>query len=366
MKEQRNTLLATAHAILNEKPYSKMSEARFMSIMKLVDAIDADRGADVRAVAASNKLAEIRGEEVNAKELRMQEEWRHFIHKPSEKRTYAALQTDVATGSATVPAGQWLHQYNSRLASASGWLRAGATLQTVTNGVPFISFFSDDVANQASIIGENTLLPQVNPVFAAPKPNVKNFATSVTVSNLLLQDAQFDLDGFLQALFAVRVARKFNNYASVDGTEGLFAQLTVGATSASSSVPGTDELIDMQNQVDAAYREDASAPCYMVSPAMRVRLLKLRDTAGALLYPELKQGQLLGFPLVENVDQSSASGGVGVVFGSIKRAILVQSQNTLVRSGERMIEYNQTLYGFVARMGCKLIDANAVTALKLA
>src|SRR4029077_20782273 len=122
--------------------------------------------------------------------------------------------------------------------SYSGWLKAGATLQNVTNGVPFITFFSDDVSNQASIIGENTLLPQVNPVFAAPKPNVRNFATSVTVSNLLLQDAQFALDQFLQALFAVRVARKFNNFASVDGTEGLFAQLTVGATSMSSSVPG--------------------------------------------------------------------------------------------------------------------------------
>jgi HK97 family phage major capsid protein len=366
MKEQRNTLLANAQAILNERPYSRMSEARFMSIMKLVDAIDADRGADVRAIEASAKLAEIRGEETSAKELRVQEEWRHFVHKPSEKRTYTALETDLATGSATVPAGQWLHQYNSRLASYSGWLKAGATLQNVTNGVPFISFFSDDVANQASIIGENTLLPQVNPVFAAPKPNVKNFATSVTVSNLLLQDAQFDLDGFLQSLFAVRVARKFNNFASVDGTEGIFAQLTVGATSMSSSVPGNDELLDMQNQIDAAYTEADSAPCYMVSPAMRIRLMKTRDTAGAMLYPELKQGQLLGFPLVENIDQSSASGGVGVVFGSIKRAVLVQSQHTLIRSRERAAEFNATLYGFVARMGCKLIDGNAVTALKLA
>jgi HK97 family phage major capsid protein len=367
-KEKRNELLATAQQILNAKPvFSKMEEARFHGIMRLIDSDDAERGADTRAIQASNKLAEIRGEEVSAKELRVQEEWRHFIHKPTEKRTYQSLQTDVATGSATVPAGQWLHQYQARLVSASGWLRGGATLQNVTNGVPFITFLSDDASNQASIIGENTLLPQVNPVLAAPKPNVKNFATSVTVSNLLLQDSAFDLDGFLQGLFASRVARKFNNYASVDGTEGIFAQLTVGATSASSSVPTMGELLDMQNQVDAAYREDASAPCYSVSPAMRLRLMKVLDVNGQPLYRSIeREGKLLGYNLIENVDQSSASGGVGVVFGSIKRAILIQSQNTLVRSAERYAEYAQTLFGFVARMGVKLIDANAVTALKLA
>jgi HK97 family phage major capsid protein len=181
-----------------------------------------------------------------------------------------------------------------------------------------------------------------------------------------LQDAQFDLDQFLQGLFAVRVARKFNNYASVDGTEGLFAQLTVGATSASSSVPTTDELLSMQDPsvIDPAYTEDGA--CYMISPTMRTRLMKVKDTTGQLLYPELKANQLLGFPVVTNIDQSSASGGVAVVFGSVKRAVLVQSQHTLVRSRERYAEFNQTLYGFVARMGVKLVDSNAVTCIKLA
>jgi HK97 family phage major capsid protein len=368
VKEQRNTLLAKAQQILNVKPYSKQAEAEFTSIMKLVDAIDADRGADVRAIQANNKLAEIRGEEANAKELRMQEEWRHFVHKPSEQRTYQALETDLATGSATVPYGQWLHSYQSRLSASSGWLRAGATLQNVTNGVPFITFYSDDSANEASIIGENSLLVSANPVFAAPKPNVKNFATSTTVSNLLLQDAQFDLDQFLQGLFAVRVARKFNNYASVDGTEGLFAQLTVGATSSSSSVPSLPELAQMQDPsvIDPAYTEADSAPCYMCSPAMRVRLMKQLDSAGRRVFPEVADGKLLGFPLITNVDQSAASGGVAVVFGSVKRAVLVQSQHTLIRSRERAAEFNQTLYGFVARMGVRLVDSNAVTCIKLA
>jgi len=362
---QRKEVLARAEALLKQTPFSKQNEAMVNSLLRLADAMQQD---DEKSATRSNRLAEIH-EETQTAELRVQEEFRHFVHRPAEKRTYAALETDVATGSAAVPTGQWLHQYQARLASASGFLRAGATLQNVTNGVPFITFFADDVSNEASIIGENSLLTSVNPVFSAPKPNVKNFATSVTVSNLLLQDAQFDLDGFLQALFAVRVARKFNNYASVDGTEGLFAQLTVGATSSSSSVPTTDELISMTDPsvIDPAYTDSDSQPCYMCSPAMRVRLMKQKEaTTNAMLYPELKENRLLGYPLVTNVDQSAASGGIAVVFGSVKRAVLVQSQHTLIRSRERAAEFNQTLYGWVARMGCKLVDANAVTALKLA
>ena len=365
MNTKRQEILNRVEKLLQEKPFSKQNEAQALALLSLADAL----GDDTRAVKASEKVEELRTEAVNEKELRAEMEFRHFVHRPSEKRTYQSLETDLPTGSAVVPTGQWLHQYQERLVSASGWLRAGATLQNVANGVPFITFFSDDSANQASIIGENISLPQANSVFSAPKPNVKNFATSIGVSNLLLQDAQFDLDQFLQGLFASRVARKFNNYASVDGTEGLFAQLTVGATSSSNSVPTTDELIAMQDPsvIDPAYLGSDSAPCYMISPTLRTRLMKQKEgTTNAMLYPELKANQLLGFPLITNVDQSAASGGVAVVFGSVKRAVLVQSQHTLVRSRERMAEFNQSLYGWVARMGCKLVDSAACTALKLA
>jgi HK97 family phage major capsid protein len=55
------------------------------------------------------------------------------------------------------------------------------------------------------------------------------------------------------------------------------------------------------------------------------------------------------------------------VCGSIKRGILVQDTGSvLIRSAERYIELGQTLFGFVSRLGVKLVDGNAVSALKLA
>jgi HK97 family phage major capsid protein len=369
VKEQRNTLLAKAQAILNVKPYSKQAEAEFTSIMKLVDAIDQDRGADVRAIEANSKLAEIRGEEVSAKELRAEAEFKSFVR--GEKRTYSALAEGLAPGSYVVGY-QWRATYLAKLAASSGWLAAGATVANTENGRKYLSFLSDDTANMASIVGENSLVPSNNATYSQPSPDNVAFGTFTTVSRQLVQDSAFDIGNHLANLFAVRVARKFNLYASSEvGGSGLFAQLGASApSSSSSSVPTTDELLAMQDSsvIDPAYLSADSAPCFLISPAMRVRLMKQKEaTTGAILYPELKDNRLLGYPVALNVNQSSASGGVAVVFGSVKRAILVHDITPhLAVSLERYAEFLQVYFSLQHRMGVTITDAAAVNCLKLA
>jgi HK97 family phage major capsid protein len=186
------------------------------------------------------------------------------------------------------------------------------------------------------------------------------------VSSELVQDSAFDIDGYLQSLFAVRVARRFNTYASVDGTAGVLSQFTVGATTASTTVPTIGELANMQGQIDSAYLEADSAPVYTVSPAMRVTLLQQVGSDGRKLYPEIAKGELLGFPLVVNVNQPSAAGSNAVCFGSFKRALLVQSTpQILVRSIERYAEFGTVYFALFHRMGIKITDPDAVTALQL-
>ena len=360
-EKNRTELMTKAKSLLNTKPFSKQAEAEFVRTVQLIDLIDADRKHD----NALRSLQSFEREERDTAELRVQEEWHHFVHRPFEKRTYSALQEGGAPGSAIVPFGQWLHQFTERLISSSGWLKAGATLHQTNTGTPYVSFFSDDETAVASITSENQSLPQANSLFAAPKPDVKNFSTSVSVSNQLVQDAQFELDGFLQGLFATRVARAFNTFATSDATYGLLSQLTVGDTAAT-TVPSLGDLADMQDQIDPAYLEADSQPCYMMSQSLRNILLKQVASSGNLLYPEIKQGQLLGLPLIINTDMTANAGDVAVVCGSVKRAVLVQSVNaTFIRSAERNAEFNQTFYGWVSRLGVKLIDGDAVTALKL-
>jgi HK97 family phage major capsid protein len=364
-KEDRNSLIAKAQEVLNTKPFGKQQEATFNAYMKLLDALDADS----RHERATEVVRELRTEERQTRALRAESEFKGFVHRgEAENRTYSALEAGSVGGSYLVPAGQWRREYVARLTSASGWLQAGANFHISKTGRPYFSFASDDASNVASIIAEDQMIPQANPTFAKPVTNYKKFATALTTSMELEQDVDesFDLNSYLQYMFGKRVGRKFNDYATNDGTDGLLAQITVGVTSVSSSAPSLAELSDLQYAVDPAYLEADSLPVYMGSETMKTRLLKAVTSAGEQLFPSLNDGKLLGLPYVVNSSMTANAGDVALVMGSIKRGVNVQSDApVLIRSAERFVEYGQTFFAFVNRIGAKLVDSKAVTALSL-
>jgi HK97 family phage major capsid protein len=359
--ETRASLIAQAEGLLRNRTFTKEHSARFDALMTLASAMGTG-GDEFRKARASAEMSLV-SEQHEA-------EFRSHVRTGSaitpELRTYSPLGDGSAA--AFLPE-QWKAEYQSRLASASGILKAGATVVGLKSGAKYLSFFSDDTANEAEILAENTQLNDSanpsNPVASVSSPTVVKLATSTQVSSELVQDSAFDIDGYLQSLFAVRVARRFNNYASVDSTAGVLAQFTVAATAASSTVPTLVELSDMQSpaQIDPAYLDGA---VYMMSPALRSILMKQIDSTGRRIYPELSKGELMGFPVVTNVDQPSAAASVAVCFGNFTRALLVQSTpQILVRSIERYAEFGTVYFALFHRMGIKITDADAVTALKL-
>jgi HK97 family phage major capsid protein len=364
-KENRAELMNRAHALLNTKPFSKQIQAEYESVLKLLDVIDDE----ARYRAGSVASIQNHREELETRALRVEEEFRHYIHG-GEKRTYAALAEGTMPGSVVVPTGQWRREYTSRLVSASGWLQAGLTVKNVMTGRPYISFFDNDSSNVASILAENGQLPLANPSFTSPTAIPVSFASALMLNNTLQQDVQngsFDVDGFLQKKLGKRVGRAFNTYATSDGTDGLLAQITVGATSSSTSVPTRNELVAMQGQLNQAYLEPDSNPCYQLSQALKIRLMQQVDTAGRPLYPTLETGTLLGLPAIVNSDFTANAGDVAVVCGSIAQLAIVEDvAPILIKSTERYAELYQTMYGIVHRLGVKLIDSAAATALKLA
>jgi HK97 family phage major capsid protein len=358
--ETRASLITQASALLLERPFTREASAKFDRLMILADAMDIQVD-EFRKAQSGAVQAELRSESEKA--------FRRYIRTGSEVeelRTYSPMGT---TSTAAFLAEQWKAEYQSRLASASGILKAGATVVDLKSGAKYLSFYSDDTSNLAEILAEQVQLNDSanpsNPVASVSSPTVVKLATSTQVSSELIQDSAFDIDSYIQSLFAVRVARRFNNYASVDGTAGVLSQFTVGATAASSTVPTLAELSDMQSpaQLDPAYLDGA---VYMMSPAMRSTLMKQIDSTGRRIYPEISKGELMGFPIVTNVDQPSSAASVAVCFGNFTRALLVQSTpQILVRSVERYAEFNTVYFALFHRMGIKITDADAVTALKL-
>ena len=362
---QRKEVLARAEALLKQTPFSKQNEAMVNSLLRLADALPNEE-AEVRG-NGNDAAAELRARAAERSKVDVaEEEFRHYL-RTIEKRSYTAM--NVATGSQggyLVP-NAWRKEYQSRLVSSSGILKAGVTVIDTENqyGRTWLHFFSDDTANEAEILAENAALSSTPvPAAAVKTPPVVKFSTGGLVSGEILADAAFDLDQYLQGLFAVRVARKFNNWASVDATYGLIPQITVSATAASQTVPTIVELTNMQTAIDYAYREDGAA--YMLSPALEAVLRQQVGTSGNKLYPEMERGQLLGHPYTVNVDLPYAAGSVGAVFGSFKRLAIVQNvRPILTKSVERFAEFDQQFFAFFHRMGIKLVDANAATALKL-
>jgi HK97 family phage major capsid protein len=367
MLSKRQELLRRVKEITDRKPFTKQNEAEAAMLLRLHDAMLDGEESEAR----SNGNVVVRTTEDNAsKELRAEAEFKCFVRDRSlEKRTYSALSEGAAPGSYVMPTGQWRREYSAKLVSASGWLQAGITVKNTLTGKPYISFFDDDSANVASIIGENVSLPQANPTFTTPTATPVAFASSTTLSNQLNQDVQngsFDVDQFLQTLLGKRVGRAFNTFATNDGTYGLLPQITVSATAASTSVPTLGELTDMQAALNQAYLEADSKPVYMMSQALKLRLMKQVDSNGRRLYPELRKNELLGLPAIVNADMTANAGDVAVVAGSIARLAIVEDvAPALIKSTERMAEFNQTLYGIVHRLGVKLVDSNAAVALKL-
>src|ERR1700730_604796 len=152
--EKRNALIEKCEAILARKPYSKMDEAEFKSNMQLADSLNDG--------ARRERIANHLGAESRTKNEEAEAQFRSYCR--GEVRTYTGM--NVATGS---QGGYFLPQiwraaYQARLVSSSGLLKAGATLTdgVGTQGRKFLSFFSDDSANVAQILGEGIQLTQSN------------------------------------------------------------------------------------------------------------------------------------------------------------------------------------------------------------
>jgi HK97 family phage major capsid protein len=355
--EKRNALIEKCESILARKPFGKMDEAEFKSTMLLADSLNDG--------ARRERIAGVLGAEERNAADEAAVNFRNYMRSP-ERRTYSGLVAGTGSAGGFFVPTEWKRQYQAQLVSSSGILKAGATIVEgpAIGAKPYLNFFSSDSGNVASVLAENAQLTKTNPVASVSTPHVVKLATGLNISNELVGDISFDLDSFLQSTFGVRCGRAFNTFASVDSTYGVIPKVTVSATATSSTLPTIAELTNMQTAIDYAYREDGAA--YMLSPALEILLRQQVGTSGNKLYPEMENGRLLGHDYVVNVDQPYAPAAVAVLFGDYKKAFLVQEVSpVLIASKETFAEFFQTAYFYFHRVGIKIADTSAVTALAL-
>lgn len=237
-------------------------------------------------------------------------------------------------------------------------------------------------------VGETAPRPETDtPNFAEIAPPTGELYANPAASQAMLDDAGFDLEGWLASEVAMEFARAegaaFVNGTGVDQPLGFLASPTSMAGDAvrpfgslqyigSGDADGFDgnpegRLIDLVHTMKAGHRQGAS---WVMNSATLSEVRKLKTADGAFLWqPGLVEGQpdrLLGYPVIEAEDMPDVAGGTfPIAFGNFKAGYIIAE-----RSATQILRdpfTNKPFVHFYAtkRVGGQVLDSSAIKLLKI-
>ena len=173
----------------------------------------------------------------------------------------------------------------------------------------------------ASWTAENAAYTASDETFGQATLNAYKAATLIKVSEELLADSAFDLDGYIRQEFGSRIGVLENTaYVAGDGTgkpTGVTTQASAGVTAAGGAAVTADELVDLYHSLSPPYRANA---VFVLKDGTIKLVRKLKDADNQYLWqPGLQAGapdMLLGKPVYADPDMPTAAvNAVSVLFG---------------------------------------------------
>ena len=255
-----------------------------------------------------------------------------------------AQSEGVASAGGFLVPDEWRDGIVEKLKAFGGLMNAAENI-TTADGRPLNWLTNDEVAaNYAEITPENDLWDTgADLVFGTRQLGAYKYTTvgasslPLKVSFELLQDAAFDLKGFISKKFAQRIARKLaadlitatgiNEPQGIISTQGGIASSTARAAAA----PTYSELLGIVHALDPEYRAGAS---WLMNDATLALVQGVVDGSGRPLLwnsnedlSNATKQTLLGFPIV--IDQgmptsTDASQNKSIVFGNLTDAYIVR------------------------------------------
>lgn len=228
----------------------------------------------------------------------------------------------------------------------------------------------------ASWVDEEGSITESDDSFCQVSIGAYKLGTLIKVSNELLNDSVFPLEGYISKEFARRIgAKEEDSFFTGDGDGkpvGIFHSTggaQVGVTAASTSAITADEIIDLFYSLGASYRKKA---VWVLNDATVKSIRKLKDGNGNYLWqPALTADTpdtLLGRPVYTSASVPTiASGAKVIAFGDFSFYWIADRQGRIFKKlSELYATTDQT--GFVAtqRVDGKLIlpEANKVLQMK--
>ncbi|MBC7159075.1 MAG: phage major capsid protein [Porphyrobacter sp.] len=237
-------------------------------------------------------------------------------------------------------------------------------------------------------VGETSLRPETDtPEFAEIAPPTGELYANPAASQGMLDDAAFDLEGWLASEIAMEFARAEGSaFVAGNGVNQPLGFLSSPVSLAGDAVRpfGTlqylgsgepngfdtfpeDRLIDMVHTLKAGYRQGA---CWVMNSTTLSEMRKLKTPDGAFVWQAgLAEGQpdrLLGYPVIEAEDMPDiAAGAVPIAFGNFKAGYLIaeRSATSILRDPFT----NKPFVHFYAtkRVGGQVLDSAAIKLLRV-
>ena len=227
----------------------------------------------------------------------------------------------------------------------------------------------------ASWVDEEGSITESDDSFGQVSIGAYKLGTLIKVSNELLNDSVFPLEGYISKEFARRIgAKEEDSFFNGDGDGkpvGIFHSTggaQVGVTAASTSAITADEIIDLFYSLGASYRKKA---VWVLNDATVKSIRKLKDGNGNYLWqPALTADTpdtLLGRPVYTSTSVPTiASGAKVIAFGDFSFYWIADRQGRIFKKlSELYATTDQT--GFVAtqRVDGKLILPEAIKVLQM-
>ncbi|WP_417745072.1 phage major capsid protein [Rosistilla oblonga] len=303
-------------------------------------------------------------------QLRMRQDVYASVHPTHVKR---AMTTQTgATGGHLVATG-FVNVLELAMLQFNG-IEQVADIMSTSDGSPLPFPTADDTGNEGEIVGENSdVSAEAQPtldevIFGADKYSSK----LVKLPFELLQDNAFNFESVLGGMLGERIGRKALSEMSV-GTNGLVTKAALGKTASLETAITPEELIDLQESVDSAYRSGQSVG-FMMHSNIVTAIRKMKVDGNFIWQSGLQAGvpdTLLGDRLVRNAKMAStmaADARVAVYGDFSKFKIRRVGSIRLLRASELYLENDQV--GFIAflRQSGRLVDAGTgpVKYLKMA
>lgn len=227
----------------------------------------------------------------------------------------------------------------------------------------------------ASWVEESGEIPEGNDTFGQKFLDAHKLTALIKVSEELLNDSAFDLEGYFRSEFARRISNA-EEVAFISGNgqgkpTGLFSDTEgadVGITTASATAITADEIMNLYYSLRAPYRKNA---VWLMNDATVNAIRLLKDKNGQYLWqPALKDGTydtLLGRPVHTSTAVPTIAGGNKVMaFGDLSYYWIGDREGiTFRRLNELYAAKGQVGFLATKRVDAKLMLPEAVKTLKM-